>query len=123
MQFSDPPRTGLEPGEALDRLPPGQGSYPFREFFAIMAAKGYGGFASYEAPNEKTWKRDPTDDRARGHRGHAHGAAAVSYDYKKHFGEITLTQDLTTLPAERTWRQQAPEEGDGAAPVRALPRL
>ena len=61
VQFSDPPRTGLEPGKALDRLPPGQGSYPFREFFAIMAAKGYGGFASYEAPNEKTWKRDPTE--------------------------------------------------------------
>ena len=61
VQFSDPPRTGLEPGKALDRLPPGQGSYPFREFFAIMAAKGYAGFASYEAPNERTWKRDATE--------------------------------------------------------------
>ncbi len=61
LQFSDPPRTGLEPGKALDRLPPGQGSFWFREFFALMAAKGYPGFASYEAPNEKTWKRDPTD--------------------------------------------------------------
>src|SRR5262249_26182484 len=61
VQFSDPPRTGLEPGKALDRLPPGQGSYPFREFFAIIATKGYAGFASYEAPNERTWKRDPTE--------------------------------------------------------------
>jgi sugar phosphate isomerase/epimerase len=61
VQYSDPPRTGLEPGRALDRLPPGQGSYPFREFFAIIAAKGYAGFASYEAPNEKAWKRDPVD--------------------------------------------------------------
>ena len=61
VQFSDPPRTGLEPGKALDRLPPGQGSYAFREFFAIMAAKGYAGFASYEAPNERTWKRDATE--------------------------------------------------------------
>jgi 4-hydroxyphenylpyruvate dioxygenase len=61
VQFSDPPRTGLEPGKALDRLPPGQGSFWFREFFALMAGKGYAGFASYEAPNEKTWKRDPTD--------------------------------------------------------------
>ena len=26
VQYSDPPRTGLEPGKALDRLPPGQGS-------------------------------------------------------------------------------------------------
>src|SRR5438309_1888281 len=33
----------------------------------------------------------------------------MAYDYKKHFGEITLTQDLTTLPDERTWRLQAPE--------------
>jgi len=59
VQFSDPPRTGLEPGKALDRLPPGQGSFWFREFFALMAGKGYAGFASYEAPNEKAWKRDP----------------------------------------------------------------
>jgi len=61
VQFSDPPRTGLEPGKALDRLPPGQGSFAFREFFALIAAKGYPGFASYEAPNEAAWKRDPTD--------------------------------------------------------------
>jgi 4-hydroxyphenylpyruvate dioxygenase len=61
VQYSDPPRTGLEPGKALDRLPPGQGSFPFREFFALMAAKGYSGFASYEAPNEAAWKRDPAD--------------------------------------------------------------
>ena len=59
--WCDPPRTGLEPGKALDRLPPGQGSYAFREFFALMAAKGYPGFASYEAPNEAAWKRDPAD--------------------------------------------------------------
>jgi 4-hydroxyphenylpyruvate dioxygenase len=61
VQFSDPPRTGLEPGKALDRLPPGQGSFWFGEFFALMAAKGYPGFASYEAPNEQTWKRDPAE--------------------------------------------------------------
>jgi sugar phosphate isomerase/epimerase len=61
VQYSDPPRTGLEPGKALDRLPPGQGSFWFREFFALMAAKGYAGFASYEAPNEKAWKRDPAE--------------------------------------------------------------
>src|SRR5207247_8436794 len=33
----------------------------------------------------------------------------MAYDYKKHFCEITLTQDLTTLPEERTWRLAAPE--------------
>jgi 2-keto-myo-inositol isomerase len=61
VQYSDPPRTGLEPGKVLDRLPPGAGSFWFREFFALMAAKGYAGFASYEAPNEQAWKRDPAD--------------------------------------------------------------
>ena len=61
VQFSDPPRTGLEPGKALDRLPPGQGSFWFREFFALMAAKAYPGFSSYEAPNERAWKRDPAE--------------------------------------------------------------
>jgi 2-keto-myo-inositol isomerase len=61
VQYSDPPRTGLEPGKVLDRLPPGQGSFWFREFFAVVAGKGYTGFASYEAPNERAWKRDPGD--------------------------------------------------------------
>jgi hypothetical protein len=32
----------------------------------------------------------------------------MAYDYRRHFGEITLTQDLTTLPDERTWRLAAP---------------
>jgi len=32
----------------------------------------------------------------------------MAYDYGRHFGEITLTQDLTTLPDERTWRLAAP---------------
>ena len=60
VQLSDPPAR-TEPGKVLDRLPPGQGTYPFREFFAALAAKGYAGYASYEAPNEAAWKRDPTD--------------------------------------------------------------
>ena len=57
VQYSDVPRSGLVPGQALDRLPPGQGSVPFREFFAAFAAKGYAGYASYEAPNPAAWKR------------------------------------------------------------------
>jgi hypothetical protein len=32
----------------------------------------------------------------------------MAYDYGQHFGDITLTQDLTTLPEERTWRLAAP---------------
>ncbi|HXH85097.1 MAG TPA: sugar phosphate isomerase/epimerase family protein, partial [Candidatus Tectomicrobia bacterium] len=60
VQYSDvPART--EPGKVLDRLPPGQGTFPFREFFAVVAARGYAGFASYEAPNEAAWKRDPAE--------------------------------------------------------------
>ena len=57
VQYSDVPRTGLEPGKALDRLPPGRGSVPFKEFFGVFARKGYRGYASYEAPNPAAWKR------------------------------------------------------------------
>jgi 2-keto-myo-inositol isomerase len=61
VQYSDVPRTGTAPGQVLDRLPPGRGSVPFKEFFALMAAKGYGGFLSYEAPNTQAWTRPPLD--------------------------------------------------------------
>jgi sugar phosphate isomerase/epimerase len=64
VQFSDVPRSGLVPGQALDRLPPGQGSVPFKEFFAAFVRKGYAGYASYEAPNPAAWKR-PAEDVAR----------------------------------------------------------
>ena len=36
----------------------------------------------------------------------------MAYDYAKHFGEITGTQDLTTLPEERTWRLTAPSRDE-----------
>jgi 2-keto-myo-inositol isomerase len=61
VQFSDVPRTGLEPGKALDRLPPGRGRVPFKEFFRAIAAKGYTGYVSYEAPNPAAWARPPAD--------------------------------------------------------------
>ena len=64
VQFSDVPRTGLEPGKALDRLPPGQGSVPFKEMFGAIVAKGYTGPMSYEAPNPQAWAR-PAEDVAR----------------------------------------------------------
>jgi Fe-S oxidoreductase len=32
----------------------------------------------------------------------------MAYDYRRHFGEITLTHDLMTLPGERAWRLTAP---------------
>jgi len=61
VQFSDVPRSGLEPGKFTDRLPPGQGIVPFREFFALLEFKGYGGFLSYEAPNPAAWARPAAD--------------------------------------------------------------
>jgi 2-keto-myo-inositol isomerase len=61
VQFSDVPATGLVPGKALDRLPPGRGVVPFREVFAAIVGRGYGGYVSYEAPNPDAWSRDPTE--------------------------------------------------------------
>jgi sugar phosphate isomerase/epimerase len=61
VQYSDVPRSGLVPGQATDRLPPGAGAVPFREFFAKVAAKGYTGYASYEAPNPAAWARPAAD--------------------------------------------------------------
>jgi sugar phosphate isomerase/epimerase len=64
VQYSDVPVSGLEPGKALDRLPPGKGSVPFRELFGVIAAKGYRGPMSYEAPNPAAWAR-PAEEVAR----------------------------------------------------------
>ncbi len=59
VQFSDVPRDP-KPGANTDRLPPGQGTVPFREIFGRIVKKGYGGYLSYEAPNPTAWGRDPT---------------------------------------------------------------
>jgi 2-keto-myo-inositol isomerase len=59
VQYSDVPASGLVPGQALDRLPPGQGIVPFRDFFRLIAESGYAGHCSYEAPNPAAWARDP----------------------------------------------------------------
>ena len=61
VQYSDVPKSGLVPGQATDRLPPGAGAVPFREFFAKVAAKSYSGYASYEAPNPRAWSRPAAD--------------------------------------------------------------
>ena len=61
VQFSDVPRSGLAAGTTTDRLPPGQGVVPFREFFAALAARGYRGYLSYEAPNPAAWARPPAE--------------------------------------------------------------
>jgi len=64
VQYSDPPTSGLVPGQATDRLPPGRGAFPFREFFALLSDKRYAGYCSYEAPNPAAWKR-PAEEVAR----------------------------------------------------------
>ncbi len=61
FQYSDVAASGLQPGMVTDRLPPGKGVVPFREIFKALAAKGYAGFLSYEAPNQAAWARDPDE--------------------------------------------------------------
>ena len=60
VQFSDVPREGLQPGQTLDRLPPGQGVSPSR---GVRPAGREGLYRplSYEAPNPAAWARDPKD--------------------------------------------------------------
>jgi sugar phosphate isomerase/epimerase len=59
VQYSDVPKSGRVAGQALDRLPPGQGSVPFAAWFSAFEGKGYHGYCSYEAPNPAAWARDP----------------------------------------------------------------
>jgi sugar phosphate isomerase/epimerase len=63
VQFSDVPPS-VEPGKVLDRLPAGKGVVPFKEFFAAVAARGYRGYLSYEAPNQAAWAR-PAEEVSR----------------------------------------------------------
>ncbi|HEV8473235.1 MAG TPA: sugar phosphate isomerase/epimerase family protein, partial [Methylomirabilota bacterium] len=60
VQYSDVPPT-TQPGQALDRLPPGRGVVPFAALFGALFAKGYRGFLSYEAPNPAAWARPGLD--------------------------------------------------------------
>ncbi|MBV9324550.1 MAG: sugar phosphate isomerase/epimerase [Chloroflexi bacterium] len=61
VQFSDVPRDGLQPGYAVDRLPPGQGVVDFPGVFALLEEKAYSGPLSFEGPNPAAWARDPKD--------------------------------------------------------------
>lgn len=61
FQYSDVPRNGLQPEKTLDRLPPGQGSVPFREVFRRLSENGYSGYLTYEAPNPAAWARNPEE--------------------------------------------------------------
>ena len=59
IQYSDVPRSGLEAGKTLDRLPPGQGDVPWRAIFSRGSIARYDGYLSYEAPNPAAWARAP----------------------------------------------------------------
>jgi sugar phosphate isomerase/epimerase len=61
VQFSDVPREGLQPGNTLDRLPPGRGAVDLPAVFALLTEKNYAGPLSFEGPNPAAWSRDPTD--------------------------------------------------------------
>jgi Fe-S oxidoreductase len=41
----------------------------------------------------------------------------MSYDYKRFFAEIALTQDLTTMPADRAWRLTSPGREERSVPI------
>ncbi len=60
FQYSDlspNPVTGV--ARPTDRLPPGKGTVRWREVLGLLAAKGYTGYLSYEAPNPDQWARSP----------------------------------------------------------------
>ncbi len=64
VQYSDVPAGAGPARESVDlwdRLPPGGGVVPFREFFGLLAERGYRGYVSYEAPNPAAWDRDPVE--------------------------------------------------------------
>lgn len=61
VQYSDVPIGPIDLQMTLDRLPPGRGRIAFGEVFRSLAAKGYDGPISYEAPNPTAWARDPED--------------------------------------------------------------
>jgi len=60
FQYSDVspnPVTGVR--RPTDRLAPGKGVVKWREVLGLLAAKGYTGYLSYEAPNPELWARSP----------------------------------------------------------------
>lgn len=70
VQFSDVPDAPPGSVPPTDRLPPGRGVVRWSDVLQSLAAKGYDGYLSYEAPNPAHWAR-PAADVAR------EGAAAT----------------------------------------------
>ncbi len=61
VQFSDVPDAPPNGVPPTDRLPPGKGIVRWSDLFRSLAAKGYDGYLSYEAPNPAHWARDAAD--------------------------------------------------------------
>jgi 2-keto-myo-inositol isomerase len=61
VQFSDVPDAPPNGVPPTDRLPPGKGIVRWSDLFQSLAAKGYDGYLSYEAPNPAHWARDAAD--------------------------------------------------------------
>jgi 2-keto-myo-inositol isomerase len=59
----DAPPNGPPP---VDRLPPGMGVVRWTDLFRLLAAKNYGGYISYEAPNPAHWARRAADVASEG---------------------------------------------------------
>ncbi|OFX01667.1 MAG: hypothetical protein A3D94_16540 [Alphaproteobacteria bacterium RIFCSPHIGHO2_12_FULL_66_14] len=68
VQYSDVPDAPPNGPPPTDRLPPGQGVVRWGELFQLLAAKGYAGYVSYEAPNAAHWQRPAADVAAEGAR-------------------------------------------------------
>lgn len=57
VQFSDVPDAPPASVPPVDRLPPGRGVVRWSDVLQSLAAKGYDGYLSYEAPNPAHWAR------------------------------------------------------------------
>ena len=66
VQYSDVPDAPPNGPPPTDRLPPGKGVVRWTDLFQLLAAKGYDGYVSYEAPNPVHWQRDAADVAAEG---------------------------------------------------------
>lgn len=61
VQFSDVPDAPPVSAPPTDRLPPGKGVVRWIDVLQSLAAKGYDGYLSYEAPNPAHWARPAAD--------------------------------------------------------------
>jgi sugar phosphate isomerase/epimerase len=61
VQYSDVPDAPPNGPPPVDRLPPGKGVVHWTNLLQLLAAKNYGGYISYEAPNPAHWERNAAD--------------------------------------------------------------